>query len=192
MRGASPLSLFLRLGFCSSLACHTMQNIQWVIMLMWDLIHVKLCIMDWCGTKSSIRRISALKRVTQHNILFFCCFWFTERHWMTTLGPHVNTPPLTQCAGLPSLAGCVGLCLCIWVSICLCQSWPCFVSDLQSSCSSVEVRVHDWHVVIFQQWVRLWDRHHRRPHITPPGAVCTRVAEPWPQACGVNWFTRWQ
>lgn len=41
-----------------------------------------------------------------------------------------------------------------------------------------------------QQWERLWDRHHRRPHITPLGAVCTEFAELWPQACGVNWFSQ--
>lgn len=55
---------------CHSLKCHSEQHIQWVIMIMWDLIQNKLCIMDLCDTKSSIRRISTIRNVMQHNILF--------------------------------------------------------------------------------------------------------------------------
>jgi len=75
------------------------------------------------------------------------------------------------------------LAVCVWLSICLCQSWPCFVSNLLSSCSSAEVWVHAWHVVIFS-------RHHQRPHITPLGAVYTRVSKPWHQTCSVNWSSQ--
>ncbi len=55
---------------CHSLKCHSEQHIQGVIMIMWDLIQNKLYIMDWCDTKSSIRRISTLRNVMQHSIFF--------------------------------------------------------------------------------------------------------------------------
>lgn len=121
--------------------CHTMQNIQWVIMLMGDLIHVKLCIMDWCGTKSSIRQISALKSVTQHN-LFFHVFSAVR---MATVRPRVhqhtqanNTFSYPVWLYSPVIVLPSGVHLALFL-------------NLQSSNSSAEVWVHDWPVVIFNE-----------------------------------------
>lgn len=82
-------------------------------MLMWDLIHVKLCIMDWWGTKSSIRQISARKHVTQHNAPSLCRWGVRgSSEWQPI------TPTQTHRSPLRTRALCLGslfkpvLCLC--------------------------------------------------------------------------------
>lgn len=154
-------------------------------MLMWDLIHVKLCIMDWCGTKSSIRRISALKSVTQHNIICYAVFGsHRDSKWnqdLTLTHTHTHTSD-TDCVLIHNLAVCACQFVFVHMSIHLC------VSVLALVCFGFTV------IMLFSRGVSPWlacsDIQWERPHITPLGAVCTRVAEPWPQACGVNWFSQ--
>lgn len=137
--------------------------------------------MDLCGTKSSIRWISGLKSVTQHNVVFCCCFLlFILQRWCKQQVK--QTLPLTWDCLLLSLF------LNVYAAhTCLLQGWPWFVSDLQLSCTSVEVWVCSWCAV--GVWFSC-GTNTTRGLISHLFELSAGVAEPWPQTRSVNYFSQ--